>query len=128
MVAAQKVSLHLHLSWWVWALGAAMLVLSVVGERQRAARKARHRAYLRSPEWKARRRDALARASGRCMDCGTTRNLHVHHLTYKRHGNELARDLRVLCSRCHRRRHRDGGRADDLMDRVIGWIADRQRT
>jgi 5-methylcytosine-specific restriction endonuclease McrA len=128
MVEAQRVSLHLHLPWWVWALGVAMLVLSVVGERQRAARKARHRAYLRSPEWKARRRDALARAGGRCMDCGTTRNLHVHHLTYKRHGNEFARDLRVLCSRCHRRRHRDGGRADDLMDRVIGWIADRQRT
>ena len=126
MLGGQKVAIHLHLPWWVWALGAVLLAFSVLEERQRAARKAKHRAYLRSPEWKARRRDALQRADGRCMDCGTTKNLHVHHLTYKRHGNELARDLRVLCSRCHRRRHRDGGRGDDVLDRFIGWVADRK--
>ena len=128
MLCTQTVAMHLHLPWWAFALAAALLVLSVVEERQRAARKARHRAYLRSPEWKTRRRAALERAGGRCMDCGTTRNLHVHHLTYKRHGNELARDLRVLCSRCHRHRHRDGGRADDILDRFFGWMADRPST
>jgi 5-methylcytosine-specific restriction endonuclease McrA len=119
--------MHLHLPWWVWALGALLLVASVLEERQRAARKAKHRAYLRSPEWKARRKDALLRAGERCMDCGASKNLHVHHLTYKRHGNELARDLRVLCSRCHRKRHREGGRSDDLFDRFIGWVGDKAR-
>jgi 5-methylcytosine-specific restriction endonuclease McrA len=114
----------IHLSWWVWALGALLLVVSAFEEQQRAARKARHRKYLRSPEWKARRKSALQRAGGRCMDCGATTNLHVRHLTYKRYGDELARDLRVLCSRCHRRRHGEGGRADDILDRLIGWIAD----
>jgi 5-methylcytosine-specific restriction endonuclease McrA len=125
MLGGQSVALHLP--WWVWALGALLLVLSVFEEQQRAARKAKHRAYLRSSEWKARRKDALERAGGRCMDCGTTKSLHVHHLTYKRHGNELARDLRVLCSRCHRRRHRDGGRSVDLLDRFVGWVAERRR-
>lgn len=125
MVGGQGVAIHLP--WWVWALGAALFVLSVVEEQQRAARKAKHRAYLRSSEWKTRRKDALVRAGGRCMDCGATTHLHVHHLTYKRHGNELARDLRVLCPRCHSRRHRDGGRADDVLDRFIGWAADRVR-
>jgi 5-methylcytosine-specific restriction endonuclease McrA len=119
--------MHLHLPWWVWALGALVLVVYVLEEQQRAARKAKHRAYLRSPEWKARRKEALLRAGGRCMDCGASKNLHVHHLTYKRHGNELARDLRVLCNRCHRKRHREGGRSDDLFDRFVGWVADKAR-
>lgn len=125
MLGAQTIAMHLP--WWVWPLGATLLVVSVVEEQQRAARKARHRAYLRSPEWRARRKAAIERAGGRCMDCGSTRNLHVHHLTYKRHGTEFARDLRVLCSRCHRRRHRDGGRTYDTVDRFIGWIGDARR-
>jgi 5-methylcytosine-specific restriction endonuclease McrA len=125
MIRGQKAAIHLHLPWWVWALGAVLLVVSVIEEQQRAARKAKHRAYLRSPEWKARRNEALLRAGGRCMDCGSSKNLYVHHLTYKRHGNELARDLRVLCRRCHRKRHGEGGRSDDLFDRLIGWVADK---
>jgi 5-methylcytosine-specific restriction endonuclease McrA len=116
--------MSINLSWWVWAVLAGGLVMTVLEERQRAARKARHRAYLRSREWRARRKDALAVAGGRCQDCGASRDLHVHHLTYKRYGRELSRDLRVLCSGCHRRRHRDGGRSDDVIDRLIGWISE----
>jgi 5-methylcytosine-specific restriction endonuclease McrA len=125
--AAAQHHLALHLPWWLWALGFALFALTVVEEQQRARRKARHRAYLRSPAWNNRRRDALVRAGGRCMDCGSTRDLHVHHLTYKRHGREEARDLRVLCSRCHRKRHLDGGRIDDATDRLVGWIREKSR-
>jgi predicted HNH restriction endonuclease len=35
-------------------------------------------------------------------------------------GNGQKRDLRVLCSACHARRHRSGGRLDDLLDRLFG--------
>jgi 5-methylcytosine-specific restriction endonuclease McrA len=124
-LAAQAFSIHLP--WWVWALAAVSVVVGAIEEQQRAARKAKHRAYLKSREWRARRRSALERAGGRCGECGSERNLHVHHLTYKRHGNELQRDLRVLCARCHGRRHRQGGRGDDLVDRFIGWMRDSNR-
>jgi 5-methylcytosine-specific restriction endonuclease McrA len=117
---AQAVAIHLP--WWLWPLGIGLVAVRLFEERQRATRKAKHRAYLRSGEWKSRRREALALAGGRCQDCGTTERLHVHHLTYVRHGQEEMRDLRVLCSPCHRRRHRDGGRMDDLIDRLIGWL------
>lgn len=110
----------IHLPWWMWALVAGIAVLSFVQREQRSARKARHRAYLRGAAWRQRRRAALERAGGRCMDCGSRKRLQVHHLTYKRWGNEDARDLRVLCSRCHARRHRSGGRLDDLLDRLFG--------
>jgi hypothetical protein len=62
---------HFHLPWWMWALAELAIVVTAFEEQQRAARRARHHAYLKSPEWKARRRGALAR--GRCHDCGTTR-------------------------------------------------------
>ncbi len=113
---------HIHLPWWLWVLAAVGIAVTAFEEQQRAGRRARHHAYLKSSEWKARRGAALARAGGRCQDCGATRNLHVHHLTYKRHGREEARDLRVLCASCHRRRHRDGGRLDDVTDRFVGWL------
>jgi 5-methylcytosine-specific restriction endonuclease McrA len=122
-VLAQAV---LHLPWWLYAVVALGLVASGVENERRRERKAAHRAYLRSPGWKTKRRAALTRAGNRCQDCGRTSGLHVHHLTYVRHGAELDRDLRVLCSKCHAKRHRDGGRLDDNIDRAIGWLQERR--
>lgn len=77
--------------------------------RRREARKQRQREYqqyLRSDGWKLRRQPALDRAGGFCEDCGTRSSLEVHHLTYKRKGNELPKDLVAVCDRCHGARHR----------------------
>jgi 5-methylcytosine-specific restriction endonuclease McrA len=117
----------MHLPWWIWAIATALIAMSVVERAQRARRKDEHRAYLNSLAWRQTRREALNRAGGRCEDCGSTRKLHVHHLTYARHGREKPRDLRVLCSRCHRRRHREGGRFDDRMDLMFGWTTEARR-
>jgi 5-methylcytosine-specific restriction endonuclease McrA len=87
--------------------------------RRRAARKERQREYsryLRSDEWKVRRDAAVARAGGRCQDCGARRDLDVHHLPYKRKGAELPEDLRAVCRQCHKARHR-GDRT------TLDWIA-----
>jgi 5-methylcytosine-specific restriction endonuclease McrA len=62
-------------------------------------------AYLRSPEWNARRRAALKRAGFKCSRCPSTTRLHVHHKSYERLGEELPRDLLVLCDQCHRKEH-----------------------
>ena len=62
--------------------------------------------YLRTSEWRDRRRLAIAAADHRCESCGTyTDPLHVHHLTYERRGNEHPDDLMVLCPRCHMAAH-----------------------
>lgn len=114
--------LAVHLPWWLYAVGVAVLALRLLDSHLRARMKERHRAYLTSPSWNRRRREALERAGHRCVDCGSGERLHVHHLTYKRHGSEPMRDLRVLCARCHRRRHQSGGRMDDRLDRLINWI------
>jgi hypothetical protein len=42
---------------------------------------------------------------GFARGCGSRENLDVHHLTYKRRGNERPADLVALCRRCHKERH-----------------------
>jgi AAA domain len=64
-------------------------------------------AYLKSPEWAARRAEALRRADGHCGRCGPggAPPVEVHHLTYERLRAELPGDLIALCAPCHRRAH-----------------------
>jgi 5-methylcytosine-specific restriction endonuclease McrA len=50
-----------------------------------------------------------------CKACGSKKNLHVHHVTYERFGNELLTDLLGLCYTCHKgvhELHRKTGRRD----------------
>jgi hypothetical protein len=61
--------------------------------------------YLRSPEWKARRAAALAKAGHRCQLCNRAKRLQVHHRTYERIGQEAPSDLTVLCADCHEHFH-----------------------
>lgn len=64
-------------------------------------REEEYRAYLLSPEWKARREEALERAGHRCQICYSAGDLEVHHRTYQRFGHEAPGDLTVLCTACH---------------------------
>ncbi|MGL5712626.1 MAG: HNH endonuclease [Paraclostridium sp.] len=64
--------------------------------------------YINSYEWKILRRQVIRRDLKRCRNCGTNRKqLHVHHLTYERFGNERLDDLMTLCVDCHRYIHRE---------------------
>jgi Mrr N-terminal domain len=70
-----------------------------------------YRDYLRTPEWRQRRAEALERAGHACMmDAGHTHDLEVHHRSYERRGHELESDLIVLCRDCHRLHHAENGR------------------
>lgn len=62
-------------------------------------------AYLNSPGWRARRTRALRAADWRCSQCGSKREVQVHHLTYERLGAERDSDLQVVCVSCHRDVH-----------------------
>jgi 5-methylcytosine-specific restriction endonuclease McrA len=61
----------------------------------------RYEEYIKSPEWTAKSRK-LRQEITRCQLCNrNSLQLHVHHNTYKRLGNEAQRDLIVLCEECH---------------------------
>ena len=97
----------LELRYWRWRLN----------RPQRLGRTARRRwrrwyvTYLRTLGWRRRRAVAIARAHGRCEQCGREQwgqwpdVAQVHHLTYRNLGRERLSDLRVLCLSCHAKQH-----------------------
>ena len=65
-----------------------------------------YREYMQSVAWRtcAARLEELKLSGFRCRACNLGRNeteLHVHHRTYERLGQELLADLTTLCVECH---------------------------
>jgi 5-methylcytosine-specific restriction endonuclease McrA len=86
---------------------AVIFAFSRSGNRRARLRTMPYRDYLRTPEWRSRRKWKLQQAGYRCQAtaCGSRTRLQVHHLTYARRGEEALSDLMVLCDDCHRQVH-----------------------
>jgi group II intron reverse transcriptase/maturase len=53
-------------------------------------------------DWATLRMTALERDHYRCCQCGSTDNLHIHHIRPRRkHGANQVDNLQTLCSQCH---------------------------
>lgn len=60
--------------------------------------------HYRTRAWAQTRRQAITKAQGQCQHCGTTSDLHVHHLTPRADGGtDDPANLQVLCRSCHGR-------------------------
>lgn len=57
--------------------------------------------YIRSKRWERRRVAYFAKFPRACRACGSKTQIHLHHHTYKRMGNEMDEDLVPLCEGCH---------------------------
>lgn len=73
--------------------------------------------HLKSSHWNHLRQKALKRDGRKCSLCGATKNLIVHHLTYKNLGDEYLHELQVLCKKCHQTTH----------EREYGWKERKKR-
>jgi 5-methylcytosine-specific restriction endonuclease McrA len=62
---------------------------------------------MKSEAWGIRRAQVIERDDKKCQACGKISDLHVHHLSYERLGEELDEDLVTLCKRCHFLIHHD---------------------
>jgi len=69
----------------------------------------KYRIYLKSSKWEKKRQKVLKRDKHRCRHrgwiffrCKETKNLQVHHITYKRVFSERLSDLIVLCDYHHK--------------------------
>ncbi len=44
-------------------------------------------------------------AGNQCEECGSKRNLHMHHVSYATFGREYFEHVRILCCSCHKATH-----------------------
>lgn len=79
--------------------------------------------YIASPEWAAKRQQALKAHGTFCRGCGRNKvTLHVHHRTYERLGAEDMADLVTLCDSCHNGVHQlvaSGVPLTDATDKAV---------
>ena len=68
--------------------------------------------YIKSYAWKSKKKQRKLIDGNRCANfhlLAVYDNLQVHHLTYKRLGDEdVKRDLITLCRKCHNKAHKKG--------------------
>lgn len=58
--------------------------------------------YIRSKEWRERRKPIFERANGYCERCSQAPPREVHHRSYLHLGNELDSELMAVCQPCHK--------------------------
>ena len=72
--------------------------------------KKQHVKELASPKWKKKREEVFERYGKQCVECGSTKNIQVHHLIYRK-GHHLweynVDELIPLCKKCHQTIHDD---------------------
>ena len=72
--------------------------------------KKQHAKELASPKWKEKREEVFERYGKQCVECGSTKNIQVHHLIYRK-GHHLweynVNELIPLCKKCHQKIHDD---------------------
>jgi len=81
----------------------------------RNQQKEEYGSFLKRPEWSVKRETILKRDGSRCLNCGSTHNLQVHHRQY--HTSSKTGDFRrpwdykdkylvTLCLDCHQAGHK----------------------
>lgn len=68
--------------------------------------KQQYYAYLKSDQWREKRRAALQFYGNNCCLCGTRHNIQVHHRNYRNIFKESMEDLILLCESCHKTFHK----------------------
>lgn len=94
----------------------------IISEKQKLAKmKQDYDRYIRSTEWKNKRKAFIKLKNGKCERCGCSRNLQVHHIHYRTFGKERVKDVEVLCFGCHEkadqeRKRREAKRSADRVE------------
>lgn len=76
--------------------------------------------YLKSKEWKAKKRQVHLRDNYRCRVCHTFEHLNVHHIKYSSLTNEPLDHLVTLCETCHTHLHETSGYPKTYSD-YLNW-------
>jgi 5-methylcytosine-specific restriction endonuclease McrA len=84
-----------------------LLPSKVIFKKITETQKQRYYKYLKSNQWREKRRTALEFYGNRCGLCGSRYDLEIHHRDYDNIFKEKIEDLMILCETCHAKHHRD---------------------
>ena len=77
-------------------------IRGITKKRQEELNKMSYILYLRTPEWRKLRQNAIEIAENRCQICNSKRELAAHHRVYNcLRGHERIKDITILCKKCH---------------------------
>jgi len=74
-----------------------------------------YQAYLRSTEWREKRKEFLEEANYECERCNNPAT-QVHHTSYENIYNEEKEDVEVLCKSCHEEAELEKGKEVEYGD------------
>lgn len=80
-------------------------ILKTLREQYHGNETIKHSDYINSVAWQETRQKIFRRDGFRCVMCGQSMNLNVHHITYENLGAEESSDLVTLCQKCHAKVH-----------------------
>lgn len=78
-----------------------------------------YKQYLKSSEWKEKRKQFIEGVGSECERCGSKKNLQIHHKNYDNVFDETEDDVEVLCKNCHAQEELEKGK-DWVMDYDYG--------
>lgn len=76
-----------------------------LGKNKRIEQKKMYHHYINSEDWAERKNRYYSKYKKECACCKSVENVHLHHRTYKRLGNEFDMDLVPLCEEHHKGVH-----------------------
>lgn len=83
--------------------------------------------YILSRTWRARCRSFYAKYGKKCVACGSTINIHLHHMSYRHLGNEEDGELAPLCRDCHREYHELNGVQSNMIKATVAFIEEKRQ-
>ena len=95
-----------YVYWWYTRNIATPNYDNLTEEDKLIAFKVMKQSYLKSTQWKNKRKFVLLRDDYTCRHCGSPNNLHIHHISgYNLIPNEPHTCLITLCQDCHQKQH-----------------------
>ena len=85
-------------------------IISQNKKKKAPSNKKQYQDLLKDKRWLKKREEVFERYGHQCVQCGSTSNLHIHHLRYvngKKPWEYDVSDLIPLCKKCHTDVHSD---------------------
>lgn len=91
-------------------------------KKRKLKKHSRYKTYIDSKEWIARKNKYWKTHKRACAICGSSRHIHLHHMSYERLKNEPDEHLVALCDKHHKQYHKEHGVQRNMIRKTKNFI------